>query len=234
MGLPIQKAPMYKCVLPVSQIEVKYRPFLVKEQNYLLIARESEDPTQIFDAIMDLVKAVTEGEVDASKIALVDLEYLFLQVRTKSVGETAKVPLMCMAEGCDGVGYSEVDLTKIEVDTSGVLENKIELGSNLIVELRPPDSKLIYEVEGLNEVEIIKPILRQCMVRIYDDENVYEMAEHRDSEIDEFIESLTVNQFEEISAYFESMPQLKHEVEYKCEKCGTVSTNTLQGLQSFF
>ena len=97
MGLPIQKAPTYKCVLPVSNIEVKYRPFLVKEQKHLLVARESENSTQIFDAIMDLVKAVTEEKIDASKIPLVDLEYLFLQVRTKSVGETARVPLMCMA-----------------------------------------------------------------------------------------------------------------------------------------
>jgi len=234
MGLPIQKAPTYKCVLPVSNIEVKYRPFLVKEQKHLLVARESENSTQIFDAIMDLVKAVTEEKIDASKIPLVDLEYLFLQVRTKSVGETAKVPLMCMADGCDGVGYTDVDLTTIEVDTSGILDNKIELGSNLIVELKAPDSKLIYEVENLDEVEMIKPILRECMVRIYDEENIYEMAEHRDSEIDEFIESLTVGQFEDINKYFGSMPQLKQEVEYKCEKCGTVSTNTLQGLQSFF
>ena len=234
MGLPIQKAPTYKCVLPVSNIEVKYRPFLVKEQKHLLVARESENSTQIFDAIMDLVKAVTEEKIDASKIPLVDLEYLFLQVRTKSVGETAKVPLMCMADGCDGVGYTDVDLTTIEVDTSGILDNKIELGSNLIVELKAPDSKLIYEVENLDEVEMIKPILRECMIRIYDEENVYEMAEHRDSEIDEFIESLTVGQFEDINKYFGSMPQLKQEVEYKCEKCGTVSTNTLQGLQSFF
>ena len=234
MGLPIQKAPTYKCVLPVSNIEVKYRPFLVKEQKHLLVARESENSTQIFDAIMDLVKAVTEEKIDASKIPLVDLEYLFLQVRTKSVGETARVPLMCMADGCDGVGYTDVDLTEIEVDTSGILDNKIELGSNLIVELKAPDSKLIYEVEELNEVETIKPILRACMVRLYDDENIYEMAEHRDSEIDEFIESLTVGQFEDINKYFGSMPQLKKEVEYKCEKCGTVSTNTLQGLQSFF
>ena len=234
MGLPIQKAPTYKCVLPVSNIEVKYRPFLVKEQKHLLVARESENSTQIFDAIMDLVKAVTEEKIDASKIPLVDLEYLFLQVRTKSVGETARVPLMCMADGCDGVGYTDVDLTEIEVDTSGILDNKIELGSNLIVELKAPDSKLIYEVENLDEVEMIKPILRECMIRIYDEENVYEMAEHRDSEIDEFIESLTVGQFEDINKYFGSMPQLKKEVEYKCEKCGTVSTNTLQGLQSFF
>ena len=128
MALPKIEVPTYELTLPSEDKQVKYRPFLVKEQNYLLIARESEDATQIFDAIMDLVKAVTEGEVDASKIALVDLEYLFLQVRTKSVGETAKVPLMCMAKDCDGVGYTELDLTKIEVDTSGVLENKIELG----------------------------------------------------------------------------------------------------------
>jgi len=234
MGLPIQKAPMYNCVLPVSDVEVKYRPFLVKEQKHLLVARESENATQIFDAIMDLVKAVTENKVDASKIPLVDLEYLFLQVRTKSVGETAKVPLMCMADGCDGVGYTDIDLTKIEVDTSGILDNKIKLNENLMVELKAPDSKLVYEVENLDEVEMIKPILRECMVRIYDDENIYEMAEHRDSEIDEFIESLTVGQFEDINKYFGSMPQLKQEVEYKCEKCGTVSTNTLQGLQSFF
>ena len=234
MGLPIQKAPTYKCVLPVSGIEVKYRPFLVKEQNILLIARESEDSKQIFDAIMDLVEAVTEGDLDGSKITLVDLEYLFLQIRTKSVGETAKIPLMCMADGCDGVGYTEIDLTKIDVDISEMHDNKIELNKNLILELEPPNSKLIYEVEGLNEAESIIPVLRGCMVRIYDDENIYEMAEHRDSEINEFIESLTVDQFQKISEYFESLPSMSQDVEYKCDKCGTVSTNTLQGLQSFF
>ena len=234
MGLPIQKAPQYKCELPISGIEVKYRPFLVKEQKHLLVARESEDATAIFDAIMDLIKAVTEGKVDGSKLPLVDLEYLFLQIRTKSIGETAKIPLMCTKDECDGVGFTELDLTTVKVDTSKILDNKIQLNENLMVELTPPSSKLIYEIEGLNEIEMIKPILRSCMVRIYDDENIYEMSEHRDSEVDEFIESLTVKQFEKISEYFGSMPSLKEEVEYKCDKCGEVSNNTLQGLQSFF
>jgi len=234
MGLPIQQAPQYRCELPVSRIEVKYRPFLVKEQNHLLLARESEDSNVIFDSIMELIKSVTEGSIDGSKLPLVDLEYLFLQIRTKSVGETAKVPLICNEELCDGVGYVDIDLTDIEVDTSELSDGKIELHENLMVELAPPSSKLIYEVEGLDEVAIIKPILRECMVRIYDEENVYEMIEHRDSEIDEFIESLTVPQFEKISDYFGSMPTLKKEVDYKCEKCGEVSTNTLSGLQSFF
>jgi hypothetical protein len=234
MGLPIQKAPQYNCELPVSKNEVKYRPFLVKEQNHLLVARESEDATVIFESIMAMIASVTEGTVDGSKLPLVDLEYLFLQIRTKSVGETAKVPLLCNNEDCDGVGYTDIDLTDIEVDTSKVMDNKVRLNEHLMVELTPPSSKLVYEIEGLDEVEIIKPILRECMVRIFDDDNIYETAEHRDDEIDEFIESLTVPQFEKIGEYFGSMPSLKKEVEYKCDKCGEVSNNILQGLQSFF
>ena len=234
MGLPIQKAPQYKCELPISGIEVSYRPFLVKEQKHLLVARESEDSAAIFDAIMNLIKAVTEGKIDGSELPLVDVEYLFLQIRTKSIGETAKVPLMCTQDECDGVGYTEIDLTDIEVDTSKVMDNKVQLNEHLMVELTPPSSKLVYEIEGLDEVEIIKPILRECMIRIYDDENIYELSEFRDSEIDEFIENLTVKQFEEISKYFESIPSLKEEIEYKCDICGEVSNNTLQGLQSFF
>ncbi len=234
MGLPIQKAPHYKCELPMSGIEVSYRPFLVKEQNHLLIARESEDAAAIFDAIMNLIKAVTEGKVDGSKLPLVDLEYLFLQIRTKSIGETAKVPLMCMKKECDGVGYIDIDLTKVAVDTTTMLDNKIQISEELMIELSPPSSELVYNVEGLDESEMIKPILRGCMLRIYDEENIYEMSEFRDAEIDEFIENLTVGQFETISEYFESMPSLKEEVEYKCDKCGEVSNNILQGLQSFF
>ena len=141
---------------------------------------------------------------------------------------------MCTKDGCDGVGFTELDLTKVKVDTSSILDNKIQLNENLTVELTPPSSKLVYEIEGLDEIEMIKPILRSCMIRIYDDENIYEMSEHRDSEIDEFIENLTVNQFELISEYFESIPSMKEEIEYKCDKCGEVSNNILQGLQSFF
>ena len=234
MGLPIQKAPTYKCVLPVSNLEVEFRPFLVKEQNHLLVARESESEKEIFDAIMKLIHAVTEGKVKGEKLALVDLEYLFLQIRAKSVGESAKVPLMCMQKDCDGVEYVDIDLTEIEVDTSGMADNKVEIGDNLIVELEPPSSKLVYETEGKDDVEIIKPILRACMVRLYDDENIYEMTDYRNSEIDDFVESLTVSQFEKISEYFESMPALKKEFEYKCKKCGETSKNVLSGLQSFF
>ena len=130
MSLPIQKAPQYKCELPISGIEVNYRPFLVKEQQHLLIARESEDATAVFDAIMNLINSVTEGKIDGSELPLVDVEYLFLQIRTKSIGETAKIPLMCMDDECDGVGVIEMDLTTIKVDTSSIMDNKIQLNEN--------------------------------------------------------------------------------------------------------
>ena len=98
MALPVQKAPTFKCELPVSGLQIKFRPFLVKEQNHLMITRESQDPQEIFDAIIELIKSVTNGEVDASKLPMADLEYLFLQTRARSVGETVSVPLICQAD----------------------------------------------------------------------------------------------------------------------------------------
>lgn len=235
MGLPIQNAPSYTCELPVSQQTVKYRPFLVKEQSFLLQAKEGAANKDIFNAILDLINSVTFGKVDANKLPMADLEYLFLQIRTKSIGETIVLPLICQAdEDCDGIRNVEIDLNDIEVDTSNLPENKIELNENLIVELVAPKVKLIMKLDGLEEAEQIKPILRECMVRLYDEENVFELSEYRDSEIDEFIESLTVQQFELITDYFTAIPTLKHEVSYECPKCKKESSVELEGLNNFF
>ena len=234
MALPVQKAPTFKCELPVSGLNVKFRPFLVKEQQHLLITRESEDTQEIYDAILELIKSVTNGEVDASKLPMADLEYLFLQIRVKSVGETAKLPLVCQAEGCNGVHEEVLDLENVKVNTSEMIDNKINISDELIVELSPPTTKIIYKLQGLNENEMIQPLMRACLLRIYDSEEIYEMSDHRDSEIDEFVLSLTIEQFEKISDYFESLPQLKHEVKYACKVCGHENLTTLQGLQNFF
>jgi len=236
MALPIQKAPKYTCVLPISGIEVRYRPFLMKEQSHMMLTRESEDPKEIFTTTKELVKAVTEGKVDASKLPMTDLEYLFLQIRIKSVGETAKIPWRCKTETCDNVVISEVDLESIEVDTSEMQDNKIQISDELIVELSPPTSKLMasIDLEKDDELSLIKPILRNSMVRLYDEENVYEMADHRDSEIDEFIESLSMKQFEKISEWFQSIPVVLYEEEYTCPKCKETHTGRVQGIQNFF
>lgn len=235
MGLPIQTAPSYNCELPVSKTKVKYRPFLVKEQSFLLQAKESAEPADIFSGILDLIKSVTDGKVDANKIPIADLEYLFLQIRSKSIGESVTLPLICQADAdCDGVKSIDINLQDIKVDVDGMQDNKVELNDNLIVELQPPLTKLVMKLEGLDEAETILPVLRECMVRLYDDENVFELSEYRDSEINEFIESLTVTQFEKISEYFDSVPSLKHNVEWVCPKCGGDSSVVLEGLNNFF
>ena len=113
-------------------------------------------------------------------------------------------------------------------------EPKMFTGGDLIVEMSPPTTKIIYKLQGLKEDEMIQPLMRACLLRIYDSEEIYEMSDHRDAEIDEFVLSLTIEQFEKISEYFESLPQLKHVIEYTCHVCGHENTTTLQGLQNFF
>tara|TARA_X000000368_G_scaffold59802_1_gene42186 strand:- start:232 stop:942 length:711 start_codon:yes stop_codon:yes gene_type:complete len=236
MGLPIQKATLYNTVLPVSNQKVKYRPFLVKEQANMMVTRETDSTLEMFDSIVGLISSCTEGKVDATKLPMADLEYLFLQIRTKSVGETAKLPLICRNtdEDCKEVHIEEVDLTLINVDTSKLLDSQIKISDELMVDLVPPTCQLAFEMDGKSESEVIRPLLRSCMVRIYDEENVYEMTDHRDSEIDEFIDSLTVSQFDKISEYFMSMPSLKHSVKWTCKACKFKNNVVLEGLQNFF
>jgi len=234
MALPVQKAPTFKCELPVSQLNVKFRPFLVKEQQHLLISRESENSQEIYDAILEMIKSVTDGEVDASKLPMADLEYLFLQIRAKSVGETVNIPFACGAEGCNGIHKEDIDLSKIEVNTTDIIDNKIKINDELIVEMSPPTTSTVFKLQGMTENELIQPLMRACLLRIYDSEEIYEMSDHRDSEIDEFVLSLTMEQFQKISEYFESLPQLKHNVEYTCHVCGHENKTTLEGLQNFF
>jgi len=234
MALPIQAAPSYTLTLPISKKVVKYRPFLVKEQRSLLVARESENTKDIMQAVIDMISAVTSKTVDANKLAVGDLEYLFMQIRAKSVGETAGISVACTDNECDGWGRVEVDLNDVTVDVDEDVDNMIRLNDDLVVEMQYPTVTSVTKVEGLNEADAIKPVLRGCMVRLFDDENVYEFSEYRDSEIDDFIDSLTIDQFEKMTEFFQNVPTLKHEVEYTCSKCKKENTRVLEGLNSFF
>ena len=199
MGLPIQTAPSYNCILPVSKTTVKYRPFLVKEQSFLLQAKEGDSSKDIFNAIQELVKAVTDGTVDAQKIPLADLEYLFLQIRAKSIGETTILNLLCQATNeCPGRTDIEINLSDIEIDVDSIQDDKIKISDTLMVELTPPTTDIIVKLEGKPEAEQVLPLMRACLVRLYDEDNIFELSDYRDSEIDDFVESLTLEQFEKI------------------------------------
>ena len=231
MGLPIQTTPTYRCVLPSSGREVKYRPFLVKEQKILSIAKESEDQKQIFNAIKDLIESVTFGEVLADDLAVMDLEYLFLKTRSASVGETTTVTTPCRDTNCGGSTALKINLDEIEPKGEAA-DNKVMINDNVGVTLRPPIVKNIKSL-GSDEADVVE-ILTACIDSIFDEENVYMADETSDKDLSEFVESLTFGQLEELSIWFESLPKLTYTTSGTCEVCNKETTRTLEGLQSFF
>lgn len=234
MGLPIQNTPTYTCVLPQSGQEVKYRPFLVKEQKILVLARESEDQKAVMSSLTELISNVTFGEVAVKELATIDLEFLFLQVRAKSVGETADVTISCQEEGCAGSGQATVDLNEVEVKGSVPEDNKIMLTDELGVIVRVPNVNDLQDVGDVDEGDSGLFVMKKSIETIFDAENVYEVSDVSKEDLDEFIDSLTLQQVEKVGSYFNDLPRLEKEVEYQCNLCGTKQSRTLVGLQSFF
>ncbi len=232
MKLPVQETPNFNTHLPLSKQNVKFRPFLVKEQKNLMMAREGKNAKEIFDAICDIISHVTFDKIDALKLPMVDLEYLFLQIRMRSIGETSKIGLQC--QNCQHKHDITVDLESIKIDTDKLPENKIQISDSLMIELEFPTAGSALIVDELQEVDAIKPLLRTNMVRIYDESEIYELKDFPDSEINNFIESLTLDQFAEIMNFFNDLPSLEKNIEYKCSNCGTENKINLKGLQSFF
>ncbi len=232
MKLPVQETPNFNTHLPLSKQNVKFRPFLVKEQKNLMMAREGKNSKEIFDAICDIISHVTFNKIDALKLPMVDLEYLFLQIRMRSIGETSKIGLQC--QNCQHPHETTVDLESIKIDTDKLPESKIKISDSLMIELEFPTAGSALIVDELQEVDAVKPLLRTNMVRIYDESEIYELKDFPDSEINNFIESLTLDQFAEIMKFFNELPSLEKNIEYKCSNCGTENKINLKGLQSFF
>jgi len=236
MGLPIQQAPKHKCKLS-DGTEVTFRPFLVKEQKYLLLAKEGKDSVEILDAVRGVVNQVTEGKVDSNKLPMYDLEYLFLQIRIKSIGETSKMVLYCKEKDCNGTGNLEVDLSEVELKypEGNVIDPEVKLTDTLGVVLKYPTAMQMAKVEVIeDQAEQLVQLLKFGISSIWDGDTVYDTDDVPDSELGEFVESLTIEQVDKLNAFFEGIPTLQKEVEYKCDSCGTVNKSTMKGLQSFF
>jgi len=233
MGLPIQTAPTYVCKLSDGR-DVTYRPFLVKEQKYLLIAKESEDGKEIAGALTQLIESVTFGKVDANKLPLFDLEYLFLQIRTKSVGETTNIKFLCNETDCTGSGSVDIDLANFKL-TENTQDTKLMLTDNLGLVLKYPSVKELSVIEDMMNIdERLIATVMYGIESIFDENDVYESNDITDADLKEFVESLTIDQLEKINDYYMNTPSLKETVEYTCELCGTQQERVLEGLNSFF
>ena len=238
MPLPKISTPTYELVLPSTGKTVKYRPFLVKEEKVLVIALESEDNKQITNAIKAVLKSCVQTRgIKVENLPTFDIEYLFLIIRGKSVGEELEVNIICPDDEETQVPVT-IDLDDIQVEKSEEHTNKIKLDSNLMMEMAYPSLdqfiKSNFEFNDKNQMDQSFQLIASCIDKIYSDEEVWATADCTKKEVNEFLESMNSSQFKEIEKFFETMPKLSHTISVTNPKTKVKSEVVLEGLASFF
>ena len=237
MALPLANVAKYELVLPSQQKTIQYRPFLVKEEKVLLMAMESGESKEMIAAIKEIVKSCTFGEMNAEDYPMFDIEYVFLQIRSKSVGEVAKVKVLCPDDG-KTYADAEVDLSKIEVYVDDDHSNNIVVDESrkLGVVLKYPTLRDIDGDTLTGDINIEKTykMIANSIEQIYEGDKVYLAKDSTKKELDEFLENLTADQMKKLTAFYNSMPRLEHEVKVKNPTTEVESEVTLKGLASFF
>lgn len=233
MALPKLASAKYELTVPSTGEQVEYRPFLVKEEKMLLMAQSQGDEKDMIRAVETLVDSCTFGKVDVKKLPLFDLEYMFLNIRAKSVGEKVELNLTCPDDGETKVPV-QIDLTKIEVVKSPNHVTDIKISDNIGMVLDYPKISIMGKLNMKNEGDSVFQVIKSCIAQIYDEENVYSKADIEDKDLDDFIDSMSHSQFEKVQEFFNTMPKLKHTVKIKNPKTGVESDIELEGLNSFF
>jgi len=236
MALPKLNTPTYELEVPSTDEKIKYRPFLVKEEKILLMAMESKDNAQIINAVKEIVSSCTFEKADVSKMPMFDMEYIFLQIRAKSVGEISKLKILCPD---DKKTYADVelDLTQVEVQVGDEHSNKIELTDDMGIIMTYPtiDSFLESGIENIDANNMLD-VIGTCILQIYEQkgEKVYQAKDQTKKELTEFIESMNSGQFKKLQSFFDTMPKLKHTIKITNPKTKKTNDVTLTGLNDFF
>ena len=233
MALPKIATPTYELEIPSSKEKLTYRPFLVKEEKLLLLAMETEKDEDIIHAIKTIITNCTFEKANVENMPLFDLEFIFLNVRAKSIGEVIKLKLLCED---DKETYADVsiNLEDIKVDFNDTHTNHIQLNDAVSMIMSYPQYNMMTTPEGGSDTAYVFKIIKQSVSQIVEGETIHEKADFTEKELDEFIESLTSKQFADIQNFFETMPRLRHEVKFKNPKTKKQNKMTLEGMQSFF
>ena len=236
MALPKLTTPTYELEIPSTDEKIKYRPFLVKEEKILMMALESKSSGDITQAVKDIVSECTFNKVNIDLMPMFDVEYIFLNIRSKSVGEVSKLRILCPD---DKKTYAdiELDLNEVNVQVGEDHTNKIELGNGMGMIMKYPsiDSFKDSGIRDINASNMLE-VISTCILQIYEDEGkkVYDSKDQTSKELTDFIEQLNTKQFKDVQRFFDTMPKLKHEVTIKNPKTKVESKITLSGLNDFF
>jgi len=230
MALPLlNESPRYEVVIPSTGKKIKFRPYLVKEEKVLMLAAETKDSKQMMNAIIDTVSACVTDKIDVNSLTTFDLEYLFIKLRAKSVGEKSTIQINC--ESCKEVNEYQIDLDEITCKMNKT-DNIIKIDDNISVEMKYPSYSQIDITE--NETEMGFEVLASCLATVYTQDQRIDVSEEPKESVRRFLESMTRSQFEKVRDYFVDMPQVKAEVEFTCRKCDELNKFDIRGIQSFF
>ena len=238
MPLPKIATPTYELELPSTEQTVRYRPFLVKEEKLLVLALETEDTKQITTAIKTVLKScvLTKG-IKVEQLPTFDIEYLFLNIRGKSVGEELEVKVICPDDEKTEVPIT-IDLDEVKVQKSEGHNNQLKLDDTLMMEMRYPSLdqfiKNNFDFKDENQMEQSFDLIGSCIDKIYNEDEVWATADCTKKEVKEFLESMNSSQFKDIEKFFETMPKLQHTIKVINPKTKVESEVVLEGLASFF
>ena len=234
MALPkLNDTPKYSVDIPSMKKTVKFRPFLVKEEKVLLLAMESDEEDQVLGAILDTIQACIMDDINITQLTTYDIEYLFTKIRGKSVGESTQVKLKC--EACETENVVVIPLDDIKVVGDDV-DPIIELQPGMQLEMRHPAYYELKNDEHIQSGETAAAtfaMIRHCLKSIKTEDNIINLKDESVKEVDEFIESMNTEQFEKVREFVETIPAMKHDVEFDCS-CGHHNKIELKGMQSFF
>ena len=232
MALPVlNETPKYTLTIPSTGKKVKFRPYLIKEEKVLLLASQNQDLGGIMGAVLDTIEACVTDPLDRRKLTTFDIEYMFLKIRSKSVGEIAEVGLKCQSDDCSATTKVGVNLEEIEC-RKGQRDKVIQLDEKISVQMKYPSYSQIEFSD--DEQELGFQILASSIEAVMTDEERIDMEEEDPADVRRFLEQMNREQFDALSQFIEDMPQVKEDVNWVCETCGHNNHITLKGMSDFF
>jgi len=233
MALPKLASAKYELTLPSTGERIEFRPFLVKEEKALMLAQQSGKDSDIMRALKDVINACTFDKVKAETLPTFDLEYIFINLRAKSVGEVVDLTVTCPDDGTTTVDV-KVDLMQVQCVKEVGHDNNIKITDDIGLIMDYPKVDSIKSLSEDDEIEMMFDVVKTCIRQIYDSENVYEKTDMDKADLDEFVESMSHDQFERVQEFFNTMPKVKHPIKVKNPNTGVESEVVLEGMQDFF
>jgi len=231
MALPRLDTPTYELQLPSTGDTIKYRPFLVKEQKLLMMAKESEDNTQVYQMVKDLIASCTFDVIKPEELPIFDIEYIFIKLRAKSVGETVEVTVTCPDDNKTKIDV-KVNLDDIEVQMDAAHSNTVQLTSNIKMIMNYPKLDTV-DIDATDDYEGMFKMVRNCVGQIEIDDVVQNRIDFSDKELDDFIDSMNTEQFKSVTSFFDTMPKVRHVIQVINPKTKVKGEVLVEGLNNF-